>query len=203
MTRVDLSSSNVVQLSQKLLGYKLCSNVGGEFTSGIIVETEAYRAPEDKASHAYNGRRTNRTETMFREGGISYVYMCYGIHHMFNIVTGPPEIAHAILVRAVQPEVGIETMKTRRGTSVQKVQLTNGPGKLCQAMGITRALDGVHLNKAWGNVVWLEPGIEIAPSDVVPAKRIGIDYAGEWKEKLWRFYINGNLHVSVINHGPK
>lgn len=195
---INLKSSNVVKLSQKLLGYKLCSIVGGEFTSGIIVETEAYRAPEDKASHAYNGRRTNRTETLFRDGGISYVYLCYGIHQMFNVVTGPSETAHAILVRALQPEMGIETMKSRRGVSVPKAQLTNGPGKLCQALGITRAQDGISLNKSSGNTVWLEPGIVVDSADIVASKRIGIDYAKEWKEKLWRFYINGNLHVSVI-----
>ena len=201
MTDIDLKSSNVVELSKQLLGCALCSTIGGQFTSGLIVETEAYCAPEDKASHAYDNRRTKRTETIFREGGISYVYLCYGIHHMFNIVTGPSDTAHAILIRAIQPINGIETMKIRRGRSTRISQLTNGPGKLCQALGITTALDGVKLTKSSGSEIWLEPGISVAPPDIVASKRIGIDYAGEWKEKLWRFYINGNLHVSVVDHG--
>ena len=195
---IDLRSPDVVQLSRQLLGYRLCTLIDGQLTSGIIVETEAYRAPEDKASHAYNGRRTSRTETIFSEGGVSYVYLCYGIHSLFNVVSGPADTAHAILVRALQPETGIDLMKVRRGPSVRQRHLTSGPGKLCQALGITREMNGKVLDKDVGSGIWLEPGIEILPSLIKSAKRVGVDYADEWKEKLWRFYISGDPNVSVI-----
>lgn len=195
---IDLRSPDVVQLSRQLLGYRLCTLIDGQLTSGIIVETEAYRAPEDKASHAYNGRRTSRTETIFSEGGVSYVYLCYGIHSLFNVVSGPADTAHAILVRALQPETGIDLMKVRRGPSVRQRHLTSGPGKLCQALGITREMNGKVLYKDVGSGIWLEPGIEILPSLIKSAKRVGVDYADEWKEKLWRFYISGDPNVSVI-----
>lgn len=203
MKDIDLTSSDVLHLSKQLLGYKLCTRVDGVTTTGIIVETEAYRAPEDKASHAYNGRRTSRTETIFQRGGISYVYLCYGIHHLFNVVTGPKDTAHAILIRALEPLGGIPIMQERRGLSVPESRLTNGPGKLCQALGITKALDGVDLTGQENSKVWLEKGISVDPSEIVASKRVGIDYAEEWKEKLWRFYINGNLHVSVIDRQVK
>lgn len=199
MNEINLTSSDVLQLSKDLIGWKLCTRINGEFTSGYIVETEAYRAPEDKASHAYNGRRTSRTETIFMEGGRSHVYLCYGIHHMFNVVSGPANVAHAILIRALEPCEGIEIMKHRRGTVRHIRDLTNGPGKLCQALGITREHNNLHLLNQVSSPIWLEPGFVVPGSDIVASTRIGIDYAEEWKEKLWRFYINGNLHVSVVN----
>ena len=179
------------------MGYQLCTMIDGLKTSGIIVETEAYRAPEDKASHAYKDRRTNRTEVIFQEGGVSYVYLCYGIHHLFNVVSGPADMAHAILVRALEPKVGLEVMRSRRGDTIPDNQLTNGPGKLCQALGITRELNGLELDKNSQNEIWIEESIDIASSQIIHAKRIGVDYADEWKEKLWRFYIKDNLYVSV------
>lgn len=185
-------------MSRQLLGYKLCSSVGGNLTSGIIVETEAYRAPEDKASHAYGNRRTARTEVIFGKGGISYIYLCYGIHHLFNIVSGPKDTAHAILVRALQPEAGIPTMKERRGEKIKYRQLTNGPGKLCQALGINRQLNGLPLDKSSNNTLWIEPGLDVPQADIIRSKRVGVDYADGWKEKLWRFYIKDNPNVSVL-----
>src|SRR5690606_35078300 len=128
VANLDLTDTDVVSLARAVLGYRLCTNLGGRLTSGIIVETEAYRAPEDKASHAYNGRKTARTNVIYRPGGVSYVYLCYGIHHLFNIVSGPKDVAHAILVRALQPESGIEIMRERRGLNIRDKQLTNGPG---------------------------------------------------------------------------
>jgi len=197
LKNLDFRDTDVVQLSQNLLGYKLCTVVDGLQTSGIIVETEAYRGPEDKASHAYKGRRTNRTEVIFQEGGISYVYLCYGIHHLFNVVSGPADTAHAILVRALEPVSGLEIMRLRRGDTIPVSQLTNGPGKLCQALGITRELNGLELDKSSDNAIWIEEGIDIPHSHIIHAKRIGVDYADEWKEKMWRFYIKDNPHVSV------
>lgn len=195
---IDFQQSDVVGLSQKLLGYKLCTSFNGQLTTGIIVETEAYRAPEDKASHAFGGRRTARTEVIYQLGGISYVYLCYGIHNMFNVVTGPLDTAHAILVRALQPSDGIEVMRSRRGNSLEDFQLTNGPGKLCQALGITRKHNQLDLSKESENNIWIERGIQVPTSEIVKAKRIGVDYADQWKEKLWRFYIRKNLYVSIV-----
>ena len=145
MSLPDFMDNDVVELSRQLLGYRLCSDIEGCFTSGVIVETEAYRAPEDKASHAYGNRRTNRTEVIFGKGGMSYVYLCYGIHHLFNVVTGPIGTAHAILIRALEPADGLSIMRIRRGPSKQDNQLTNGPGKLCQALAITRDHNGLDL----------------------------------------------------------
>lgn len=189
---------DVVNLSRELLGCRLCSEINGHFTAGLIVETEAYRAPEDKASHAYGNRRTNRTEVIFHAGGISYVYLCYGIHHLFNVVTGPEDMAHAILVRALKPDSGLDIIRSRRGGSITDNQLTNGPGKLCQALGITREQNGLDLRKSAGNTIWIEPGEKISSSCIITAKRIGVDYADEWKEKLWRFYIKDSPWVSVL-----
>lgn len=197
MKNLDFLNSDVVQLSQDLLGYQLCTRIDGLQTTGIIVETEAYRGPEDKASHAYKDRRTNRTEVIFQKGGISYVYLCYGIHHLFNVVSGPAETAHAILVRALEPRMGLDVMRMRRGDTIPDKQLTNGPGKLCQALGITREQNGLDLDKDSKNGIWIEEGIDITSTQIIHAKRVGVDYADEWKEKLWRFYIKDNPYVSV------
>jgi DNA-3-methyladenine glycosylase len=197
LKNLDFLNSDVVQLSQDLLGYQLCTRIDGLQTTGIIVETEAYRGPEDKASHAYKDRRTNRTEVIFQKGGISYVYLCYGIHHLFNVVSGPAETAHAILVRALEPRMGLDVMRMRRGDTIPDKQLTNGPGKLCQALGITREQNGLDLDKDSKNGIWIEEGIDITSTQIIHAKRVGVDYADEWKEKLWRFYIKDNPYVSV------
>lgn len=136
---------DVVQIAQDLLGKFLITELDGERTVGKIVETEAYRGPEDKASHAYSNRRTRRTEVMFAEGGTAYVYLCYGIHHLFNVVTNVKDIPHAVLIRAVEPVENIETMLLRRNIKVLKPNVTGGPGALSQAMGITTAYSGVSL----------------------------------------------------------
>lgn len=126
-----------------LLGATITTHIDGLTTSGKIVETEAYRAPDDKGSHAYGNRRTKRTATIFGQPGTAYIYLCYGLHHMLNVVTGPEDVAHAILIRAVEPLEGIQIMSQRRGKKVTDKNLTNGPGKLAQAMGITTELDGL------------------------------------------------------------
>src|SRR5690606_33584438 len=124
------------QISKDLLGKSLLTKIDGRLTGGMIVETEAYRAPEDKASHAFNNRRTPRTENFFNEGGVSYVYLCYGIHYLFNIITNLKDIPHAILIRAIQPEEGIETMLKRRKKTKPTFDLTAGPGSMSMALGI-------------------------------------------------------------------
>jgi len=160
--------------------------------SGKIVEVEAYRGPEDRASHAYGGRRTKRTETMYGLGGVAYVYFVYGMYNQFNVVTNLIDTPHAILVRALEPVEGIETMRVRRKSQVDR-NLTNGPGKLCIAMDIDRQLDQADL---LGSKVWLEEYEKVSPAKVAKGPRIGIDYAEEWVLKPWRFWIKGNEFVS-------
>ncbi len=164
----------------------------GPRVSGIIVETEAYRGPQDRASHAYGGRRTKRTETMYSIGGTAYVYFVYGMYNQFNVVTNVRDIPHAVLIRALEPVEGIEIMRGRRhGQSDHN--LTNGPGKLCIALDIDRQLDAADLA---GDRVWLEEGRQVPRSKVATGPRIGIDYAEEWIEKPWRFWIRDNPFVS-------
>ena len=167
----------------------IASEVG---VSGMIVEVEAYRGPEDRASHAYGGRRTRRTETMYQDGGVAYVYFVYGMYNQFNVVTNAPDIPHAILVRALEPVEGLEIMRTRRHLQPDR-NLTNGPGKLCIALGIDRQLDKADL---LGRRVWIEDYLKVSRGRILKGPRVGIDYAGEWVTTPWRFWIKGNLYVS-------
>jgi DNA-3-methyladenine glycosylase len=185
---------DVFQISRDLLGKVLYTNIEGEITSGLIVETEAYRAPEDKASHAFGNKKTSRTAPFYLEGGISYVYICYGIHYLFNIVTNKAEIPHAILVRAVEPLTGIEVMLERRKKKVLDKSLTSGPGALSQALGINKVHNSLSLT---GDTVWIEDkGTIVQAKDIVSTSRIGVDYAQEYALKPWRYYISGNKWVS-------
>ncbi len=184
----------VLTIARQLLGQRLVVETrSGRRVSGIIVETEAYRGPLDRASHAYGGRRTRRTETMYRVGGTAYVYFVYGMHYQFNVVTNVADVPHAILVRALEPAEGIDVMARRRRVR-GVLDLTTGPGKLCAALGIDRKLDGADL---LGNRVWLEPGERAVPlSAIARGPRIGVDYAGTWARVPWRFWIRGNPYVS-------
>lgn len=176
---------DVVALSRNLLGKVLCTDLGGGVTRAVITETEAYAGVGDRASHAYGGRRTRRTEPMFGEGGIAYVYLCYGIHHLFNVVTAAEGTPHAILVRAGKPLQGIATMLERRGTRKLDKRLLAGPGSLAKAMGITTELSGVSL---LGDRIWIEDhGIVVDPSAVSIGPRVGVDYAREDAARLYRF----------------
>jgi DNA-3-methyladenine glycosylase len=158
----------------------------------MIVETEAYRGPLDRASHAYGGKRTKRTETMYGAGGTVYIFFVYGMYNQFNIVTNGEDVPHAILIRALQPIEGIELMRRRRHGQPDH-NLTNGPGKLCIAMGIDRRFDRADL---LGSKVWLETGEKIFPRQIASGPRIGIDYAQGWVDKPWRFWIKDNRFVS-------
>jgi DNA-3-methyladenine glycosylase len=184
---------DVLTVSRELLGKLLVVPApDGKRVSGKIVEVEAYRGPEDRASHAYGGRRTKRTETMYRAGGVAYVYFVYGMYYQFNVVSGVVDTPHAILVRALEPIEGIEIMRARRQLHPDH-NLTNGPGKLCIAMGIDRGLDGADLI---GDRVWLEEYEPVSRRRIARGPRIGIDYAQEWIDKPWRFWIRDNPYVS-------
>jgi DNA-3-methyladenine glycosylase len=185
---------NVLLVARDLLGRLLVVPApDGRRVSGIIVETEAYRGPEDRASHAYGGRRTNRTQTMYAIGGTAYVYFVYGMYYQFNVVTNVEDIPHAVLIRALEPVENVDEMRRRRhGRS--DGSLTSGPGKLCLALGIDRGLDRADL---LGSRVWLEEGRGRIPrSAIATGPRVGIDYAREWTDKPWRFWIRKNPYVS-------
>ncbi len=189
--------ANVLTVTRELLGKLLVAPAeDGARVSGMIVEAEAYRGPEDRASHAYGGRRTRRTETMYAVGGTAYVYFVYGMYNQFNVVTNVQDIPHAILIRALEPVEGIEIMRQRRQAHADG-NLTNGPGKLCIAMGIDRGLDRADL---LADRVWLEDFRRIGRSKIASGPRIGIDYAGDWIDKPWRFWIRENSYVSRRIH---
>jgi DNA-3-methyladenine glycosylase len=185
---------DVIQISKDLLGKVLVTNIDGIITSGIITETEAYHGPEDKASHAYNNRRTPRTEVFFHEGGIGYVYLCYGIHNLFNVVTNHADIPHAILIRAIEPLEGIDYMMQRRGKIKIDKTLSSGPGALSQALGISKKHNKISLTE---NTIWIEDR-NIVVESIHATTRVGIDYAEEYKDKPWRFYIKGNKWISKL-----
>ncbi len=177
---------DVVFLAKDLLGKTLITEIDGIKTGGIITETEAYSEIE-KGCHAYNKRKTNRTQIMFEEGGAAYVYLCYGMYYLFNIVTGKKDTAQAVLIRAIQPTIGIaEILKRRNKTSVSK-QLCNGPGKVCQALAINKAHYGISLNE---NTIWIEKSrLNKGEQTILTTPRIGIDYAGDDKYLPWRFVL--------------
>ena len=193
LPREFYTRSNVLTIARDLLGKLLVVPApDGRRVSGMIVEVEAYRGPEDRASHAYGGRRTRRTETMYGLGGVAYVYFVYGMYYQFNVVSNVVDTPHAILVRALEPVESIEVMRERRHQHPDH-NLTNGPGKLCIALGIDRALDNADL---LSDCVWLEEYRPISPRRIARGPRIGIDYAEGWIDKPWRFWIRDNPYVS-------
>ena len=190
-------NTDVVHLAKSLVGKYLFTRIDGITTGGYIVETEAYNGVVDRASHAYGNRNTPRTSTMFNQGGIAYVYLCYGIHEMFNVVTSVEGQPHAILVRAINPTEGIETMMHRRKMETFKPALTRGPGSVAKALGISRLINAISLQ---GDVLWIEDRALITPeADIAAGPRIGVDYAGEDALLPYRFYVKGNVYVSKPN----
>ena len=184
---------NVVKIARNLLGKGLFTRVAGIVTGGIIVETEAYSWKE-RGCHAYDARKTKRNAIMFEGGGHAYVYLCYGMHNLFNVVTNEAGSADAVLIRALEPTAGIEEMKLRRGDRIPIHQLTSGPGKLTRSLGIDRSFNGKFL---LDGEVWIEDlGKKISNRDIEATPRIGIDYAGEDASLPWRFTIKGNRWVS-------
>ena len=187
-------SNNVIQQSKNLLGKVLISNINQQLTGGLIVEVEAYLGAEDRASHSYNNRRTKRTQPMFEKGGIAYIYLCYGMHHLFNVVVGEKNNPCAILIRGLEPVDGVDIMLKRRNLNNLKNELTNGPGKLTQALGITTQINRKSL---LGNKIWIEDyNLHVIKKDILSSSRIGVDYAGRDAKLPYRFYINNNKWVS-------
>lgn len=176
---------NVLKIAQELLGKVLVTQMNGLLTSGIICETEAYNGVIDKASHAYGGRRTQRTETMFMEGGRAYIYLCYGIHHLFNVVTNVNDIPHAVLIRGIVPVDGMEEMVARKKLSSPKKNMGIGPGNVSTCLGLHTKFDREHLQ---GNKIWIEDrAIPISKNKIISGPRVGVDYAGEDAKLPYRF----------------
>ena len=194
LAREFYTRADTLSVARELLGKRLVVPAPtGERVSGRIVETEAYLGTEDAASHSYGGRRTARTGTMYAVGGTAYVYFVYGMHHQFNVVTGAEGSPHAVLVRALEPEEGIEWMRERRPAKRDR-ELTSGPGKLCRALGIDLTFNKADLT---GALVWVEDaGRAAGRADIASGPRVGIDYAGDYVSKPWRFWLGGNPYVS-------
>jgi len=188
--------NDVVTIAKDLIGKIIHTNIDGVISTALITETEAYAGVTDKASHAFGGRRTQRTETMYKEGGVAYVYFCYGMHYLFNIVTNKKDIPDAVLIRGIIPLVGIDCMLKR----VNKPKITNdigkGPGKVTKLLGINKSHDSISL---MGNTIWLTHNVfTFDDSLIVTDKRIGIDYAGDDAKLPYRFYINNNVFKMII-----
>jgi DNA-3-methyladenine glycosylase len=185
---------DVVAVAQELIGCSLHTFVAGKLCSARITETEAYSGLRDKACHAYGNRRTKRTEVMFEEGGVAYVYFCYGMHYLFNIVTNIQDNADAVLIRAAEPLSGIPHMLERRHMDKLQTQLTSGPGNFSKAMGINADFYG---NSLQGPELWLTPPDKaIDPRKIVHTTRIGIDYAEEDAHLPWRFYLKDSPFIT-------
>ncbi len=190
-------SKEVISIARNLLGKYLFTSINGEISGGFIVETEAYAGIIDKASHAFGNRLTNRTRTMYEAGGVAYVYLCYGIHEMLNVVTSVEGEPHAVLIRAVNPTAGIDLMLERRKMTSVKNNLTAGPGSVAKALGISRKMNALSFQ---GEEIWIEDrGLTFSDDQIAAVPRVGVAYAKEDALLPYRFYVKGNPFVSKPN----
>ncbi len=183
-------------MAKALLGQRLVHVTDGSRTAGLIVETEAYLGVEDKAAHSFGWRRTERTRSMFLDGGHAYVFMNYGIHSLVNVVVASPDDPKAVLIRALEPTHGLETMYRRRAKAKRDADLCSGPGKLCQALGIDRSIDGADLVSHDALFIERVRRRAVPASRIAVSARIGVDYAEEWADKPLRFHLRDHPHVS-------
>ncbi len=195
LDRSFYSRKNVLQIASDLLGKILVTQLNGIRSSGRIVETEAYAGIDDRASHAYGGKRTARSEHLYGDPGTVYVYICYGMHHLFNVITNKKDIPHGVLIRALEPMEGVDEMLNRSGKLTADYTLTKGPGNLSRAMGMNK-------NHSGGNVFSEEifiadDGLRYKKNEIVITKRIGVDGAGKDANLLYRFIVRGNPYVSA------
>jgi DNA-3-methyladenine glycosylase len=187
----DFFGRDGITVARELVGKRLVRRLDGSDVVCRIVETEAYMGPQDKASHAYKNRRSKRTEVFYRRGGYLYIYLIYGMYYCCNIIAATEDRPEAVLLRAVEPLTGIEVIQKRR-TARRVVDLTNGPGKLCQALDIDNRLYGYDVTT--GQEIWLENSDQ--PFQISASPRVNIDYAAEYRDEPWRFYLTGNSFVS-------
>lgn len=192
---------DVILIAKELLGKIIVTAFEGKRTSGRIVETEAYNGVIDKASHAYGGRRTARTSVMYKSGGIAYVYLCYGIHHLFNVVTNVGDVPHAVLIRGIEPLQGKELMVDRMKKKAFDYTVGRGPGNVSKALGITTMHTGTSLDS--DELFIADDGVTFHKNDIVKSARIGVDYAGADALLHYRFYVKGNPFVSKSGSSQK
>ena len=186
--------TDVILIAKELIGKVIVTHFNGHITSGRIVETEAYIGITDRASHSFGGKRTARNEHMYADAGTSYVYICYGMHHLFNVVTNTKNIPDAVLIRAVEPLTGLDIMLKRTGKPRLDSSLTKGPGNAAKALGISKGNSGINLLK---NEIYIgDDGFTIDQSLIGISRRIGIESTGDAASKPYRFYIKGNCFVS-------
>lgn len=185
---------DVILIARELIGKVIVTKIDGLITSGRIVETEAYIGLTDKASHSFGGKRTARNEHMYAAAGISYVYICYGMHHLFNVVTNKKEIPDAVLIRAVEPLKGIDVMLKRTGKKVPDNTLTRGPGNAAKALGISKMHSGTNLLGV--EICIVDDGFELNKQLIGASKRIGVESAGAAAHYPYRFYLRSNRFVS-------
>ena len=185
---------DVLLIARELIGKIIVSNINGKLTAGRIVETEAYIGITDRASHSYGGKRTARNEHMYGVAATAYVYICYGMHHLFNVVTNKKEIPDAVLIRALEPVTGIDTMLKRTGKPKPDNSLTRGPGNAAKALGITKANSGLSLLK--NEIFIADDNIGIPKKLISTSRRIGVENSGDAALKPYRFYVSGNPYVS-------
>ncbi len=187
------NSVDTIKMAKDLIGNFLYTNIDGQITGGMIVETEAYMGVTDSSCHTFNNRKTNRNATMYCQGGVIYMYVCYGIHDMLNITTGNEGDSQVILIRAIEPLSGIEIMQLRRG-EVPLKRLAKGPGSLAKALGLKRIHDGISLTE---DKVWIEDqGFKVDVKDIVETARIGLGCPEPYFSMPWRFFLKGNGFVS-------
>lgn len=189
--------TDVVSLAKDLIGKYLFTKIDGQLCGGIITETEAYKGTEDRACHAFGGRRTPRNEMMYAQGGVAYVYMCYGIHPLLNVVTNQKDTPDAVLIRAIYATHGEELMLRRTGKPQMKPQVTDGPGKVTKALGITMSDNGEPLQN---QRIWIEDrGVDVSKIEILNTARIGVEYAGEDALLLYRFKLP---NAGIVLHPP-
>lgn len=189
LSRAYFQNPDTLFLARDLLGKVLYTSIDGQLTGGVIIETEGYLGIDDRASHAYGKRRTKRNEALYQSGGVAYVYLCYGLHSLLNIVTSDENVPHGILIRAIKPREGLEVMLKRRKKNKLEKSLVSGPGALTQALGISTQHNLTDLS---GSLIWVEDqGLVVPHEKILVSPRIGIDYAGEDAFKPWRFLVKG------------
>ena len=191
---------NTLIVAKELLGCILVHITPEGVTKGRIVETEAYMGPEDKGAHSYRGRHTPRMDPLYKTGGFAYIYQLHGYNYCINVVTQKENTPQAVLIRALEPVEGLELMARRRKIDITDIKksklknLTNGPSKLCQAMNINTSQNGIDL---CGDEVFITNHAGLRSNEeIIAAPRIHIDYAEEYRDKLWRFLLRGNIFVS-------
>jgi DNA-3-methyladenine glycosylase len=186
---------DVIKIARELLGKILVTRLDGNLTSGRIVETEAYAGVNDRACHAFGGRRTTRSEDLYGAPGTAYIYICYGMHHLFNVITNKKDIPHAVLIRAIEPMEGIDHMLLRTRKTTADFSLTKGPGNLSRALGLSKLNSGMTL---FSDEVFIEDdGLRYTKNQIRITRRIGVESAREDAELPYRFIVSGNPYVSA------